>query len=378
VDDVKARLEAIANSQGKRLAKILRNLAEAMSTKIASWTATAGSGPEHPNAKPAQVSHSNLSPLAWLLVAASCAGAAAGLAVVLGYALLDKSAATAPLNERIATLTRRVDSAEHAQAALANRVTSTEGAIAKTAASATSAIAQIREIINPSAAQSGRHAFVADETSSGHSDLQRLEKRIAALEEKAGASGTALAEMEPASPAGESVQAAASGTRHGESSFPPFDPANFSPVLIWLTLSFGLLYLLMSKIALPRVENILHARKQKMTSDIAEANEYRAKSEEAAAAHEKALAEARAKAVALAQETHARLQAETEAKRAALEAELNAKLSASETQISETKAKAMRNVQAIASDAAAAIVEHITGKPADRDSIAQALAAIKA
>ncbi|MGH8614312.1 MAG: hypothetical protein ACREYF_20360, partial [Gammaproteobacteria bacterium] len=43
------------------------------------------------------------------------------------------------------------------------------------------------------------------------------------------------------------------GGGHGESSFPPFDPVNFTPMLIWLSLSFGLLYLLMSKIALPRV-----------------------------------------------------------------------------------------------------------------------------
>src|SRR6202045_5158194 len=84
---------------------------------------------------------------------------------------------------------------------------------------------------------------------------------------------------------------------HGETSFPPFDPANFTPMLIWLALSFGLLYLLMSKIALPRVESILHARAHKITKDIGEANAFRARSEEAAAAHDKTIAEAKAKAL---------------------------------------------------------------------------------
>jgi F-type H+-transporting ATPase subunit b len=168
------------------------------------------------------------------------------------------------------------------------------------------------------------------------------------------------------------------GGGHGETSFPPFDPVNFTPMLIWLSLSFGLLYLLMSKIALPRVESILHTRAHKITKDIGEANVFRARSEEAAAAHDKTIANAKAKALALAQETHARLTAETEANRLALEAELNARLAASETQILEMKAKAMGNVAAIASEAAAAIVQHVTGKPADQEAIARAIATSKA
>ncbi|MGH6829797.1 MAG: F0F1 ATP synthase subunit B' [Methylocella sp.] len=171
---------------------------------------------------------------------------------------------------------------------------------------------------------------------------------------------------------------APAGAGHGETSFPPFDPVNFTPMLIWLSLSFGLLYLLMSKIALPRVESILHTRADKITRDIGEANAFRARSEEAAAAHDKTIAEAKAKALALAQETHAKLNAESEANRVALEAELNARLAASEAQILEMKAKAMGNVEAIAGEAAAAIVQHITGKPADQEAIARAIATSKA
>ena len=168
------------------------------------------------------------------------------------------------------------------------------------------------------------------------------------------------------------------GGGHGETSFPPFDPVNFTPMLIWLSLSFGLLYLLMSKIALPRVGSILHARAYKIAYDIAEANAFRVRSEEAAAAHDKAIAGAKVKALALAQETQARLNEETEANRLAREAELNARLAASETQILAMKAKAMGNVEAIASEAAAAIVQHITGKPADPMAIARAIATSKA
>jgi len=160
--------------------------------------------------------------------------------------------------------------------------------------------------------------------------------------------------------------------------FPPFDSANFVPVLIWLALSFALLYFLMSKIALPRVQDILTTRQAKINEDLKNANKMRAEAHEAATEHDKMLADARAKAQALAQETHARLNAETDAKRHALEADLNAKLVAAEAQIAETKAKAMSNVETIAQEAAAAIIQHLTGKPADAAAVAAAFAITKA
>jgi F-type H+-transporting ATPase subunit b len=162
-----------------------------------------------------------------------------------------------------------------------------------------------------------------------------------------------------------------------EKPFPPFDSANFASLLIWLALCFGGLYLLMSKLALPRIEGILRDRHDKISGDLKSAFARRAEADQAAADYQKTLAEARAGAQALAQQTYARLAAETEAKRKAHEADLAAKLAAAEAQIETTKAKAMANVEEIARDTAAAIVEHITGKPADAKAIASAIAKSK-
>lgn len=159
--------------------------------------------------------------------------------------------------------------------------------------------------------------------------------------------------------------------------FPPFDTANFASTLVWLTISFGLLFYLMSKVALPRVEDILKTRADKIAADLREAHTAREKSEKAAADHDKTIAEAKAKAQALAQKTQATINAENDAKRQALEAELNGKLASAEQQIVETKTKAMANVDAIAADAAAAIVERITGRPADAKTVAAAVSGSK-
>jgi F-type H+-transporting ATPase subunit b len=164
---------------------------------------------------------------------------------------------------------------------------------------------------------------------------------------------------------------------HGAHAFPPFDSAHFASTLIWLAISFGLLYYLMSKIALPRVENILKARADKIASDLKSAHVAREKSEKAAADHDRTIAEAKTKAQALAQQTQAKINAETDAKHHALEAELNAKLASAEKQIVETKTTAMASVESIAKDAAAAIVERLTGRPADPNAVAAALAKAK-
>ena len=64
--------------------------------------------------------------------------------------------------------------------------------------------------------------------------------------------------------------------------------------------------------------------------------------------------------------------AETASKRHELEADLNARLAAAEAQIGEMKTKAMSNVGAIAREAAAQIVQHLTGRPADVNAVARA------
>ena len=364
MNDVKARLEAIAQTQGKRLAGTLHKWGETLSAAIAESMKANTSEP-----KAAKLAGTHLSPLNWLLIAAGFTGAAAALVIVLGFALLDNtSSIIAPLKERVTTLGRRLDEAERAETALTKRVAAAESALKGSASMTESTIAEVQKLREELSAQTARHVLPPGETAAELADLRNLEKRVAALEGKAIAAGTALA-----NPPSKSAESAS-----GEASFPPFDPVNFTPMLIWLSLSFGVLYLLMAKIALPRVASILHSRAEKITNDIGEANAFRARSEEAAAAHDKTIASAKAKALALAQETHARLNAETEANRLALEAELNGRLAASETQIVAMKAAAMGNVEAIASEAAAAIVSHITGKPADPTAIARAIATSKA
>ena len=165
----------------------------------------------------------------------------------------------------------------------------------------------------------------------------------------------------------------ASDLATGPAAFPPFESSTFLSQIVWLAIVFGLLYWLMSKVALPRVGAILENRRSRIEGDLADASRMQEQATAASAAYDAKLADAKSRAQSMAQKTHEELLAADEAKRHALEADLNAKMAAAESQIADTKTRAMGNVQGIARDAAAAIVEHLTGKAADPQAIDAAL-----
>src|ERR1700692_857129 len=101
----------------------------------------------------------------------------------------------------------------------------------------------------------------------------------------------------------------------GHREFPPFDKQSFPSQLLWLTLTFVALYFLMSRIALPRIDSILERRRARIAGDIAEALRLKGESDAAIAAYEKALAEARARAQALVNDSRQRQAAEAGAAR---------------------------------------------------------------
>jgi len=148
--------------------------------------------------------------------------------------------------------------------------------------------------------------------------------------------------------------------------FPPFDSSTYASQLVWLAITFVVLYVLMAKLALPRLGGIIEGRQKRIEGDIAEAAAMKSQSDEAMAAYEKALADARANAQAIANETREKQAAEAEARRKQLEEGLNGKLADAEKTIAATKQAAMSNVRGIATDATKAIVEQLIGKaPAD-------------
>ncbi len=164
------------------------------------------------------------------------------------------------------------------------------------------------------------------------------------------------------------------GGHGGGSSFPPFNKETFSSQLIWLALTFTALYLLMSRVALPRIAEVVEGRRERIKRDLEAAEKLKADTEKALAAYEQAHADARAKAGSIAKETHERLAAETDKERARVDAEMNTRITAAEQRIAANKSKAMASVTDIAADVAGTLVGKLVGAAPTADEVRKALA----
>jgi len=170
----------------------------------------------------------------------------------------------------------------------------------------------------------------------------------------------------------ESLEHVPSGEHGG--GFPPFQKETFASQLLWFALVFVALYLLMSRVALPRVTSILEHRHQRIEGDLAEAQGLKDQSDAAITAYEQALADARSRAQALANETRQRAAEQAEASRKVLDAKLNERIADAEKVIADKRAAAMLNVRDIAAEAAVAIVERLIGIATAGQQIADAVA----
>jgi F-type H+-transporting ATPase subunit b len=143
--------------------------------------------------------------------------------------------------------------------------------------------------------------------------------------------------------------------------FPPLDPSTFAPQLVWLALTFGLLYLLMRRFILPRVGEVIEERDDRSKRDLAQAEKLKTDIATALASYEHGLAEARAEANAIAKAVHDKVAAEIEKERMKGEAEIAAKLAEGEKRIAEATMRALANVGDIADEVAGAIVARLLG-----------------
>lgn len=173
------------------------------------------------------------------------------------------------------------------------------------------------------------------------------------------------------------VALAAAGAANAEkkSGLPQMNVQDFAPQLIWLALTFGLLYFLLSRVSLPRIGEVIEERRDSIQRDLDEASRLKGETEKALAGYEQARSDARSKAGALAREHQERVAAESEKERTKVDAQITAKLAEAEARISTLKSRALAGINDIAADTAGAIVNRLIGQDASADEIRKALAA---
>ena len=169
------------------------------------------------------------------------------------------------------------------------------------------------------------------------------------------------------------------GVAHGSEGasgvFPPFDHTTYASQVLWLAITFGLFYLLMQKVIVPRVGGILENRHGRIAQDLDEAARLKTEADAAVETYEKELAAARAKASSIGSAARDAAKAKADADRAAIEAGLAEKLAAAEKRIAGIKEQAFADVGAIAEETATAIVDQLVGAKVKDTDVKAAIAA---
>ncbi len=154
---------------------------------------------------------------------------------------------------------------------------------------------------------------------------------------------------------------------------PQLDFSTFAPQLVWLVITFTVLYVLMAKLALPKVGNIIAARREKIDGDLEKANTLKAEAETVLAAYERALTEARQAAQATLKATTDKLAAAAAERQKVVSDELAADTAAAERRIGDARNAALANLRGVATDVARAAVGRLVGETIDDSRIGAAI-----
>jgi F-type H+-transporting ATPase subunit b len=178
-------------------------------------------------------------------------------------------------------------------------------------------------------------------------------------------------ETQPEAPAG----AAATQEQEKSGGMPQLEFGDFAPQLIWLAISFVLLLILMSKVAMPRVASAIEQRETRIKGDLDRAERVKVEADTALAAYQKTIADARAKAQSELRQTQAEIAAETAKREAAFGQQLAQRTKAAEDGIAQAKTRALTDLRGVGAEVTGGVLAKVAGlKP----PVAQIQAAVDA
>ena len=159
----------------------------------------------------------------------------------------------------------------------------------------------------------------------------------------------------------------------GGAKMPQLDPSTFGSQLFWLGVTFAVLFLLMWKIALPRVGEVIDAREQKIRTDLERAESLKSEVAEVEAEIDRILADARSDAQESLRKASDKISADIAKKQESLDASIAKQIAEAEERVAADRKAALENVRQVAIDVATATVEKLTGETPDAKSVGAAV-----
>lgn len=162
-------------------------------------------------------------------------------------------------------------------------------------------------------------------------------------------------------------------TEHAQG-MPQLDFSTFPNQIFWLVVSLVVVYLVLQRVALPRIASVLADRSASIQRDLDKAEDYKRSAEQAEEAYNKALADARAEAQEIVNAARVDIQKDLDIAIAKADAEIAARSAESEKAIADIRDTAMKSVKVVANTVAVDIVEAIMPSASDAKAIKDAVA----
>ncbi len=170
------------------------------------------------------------------------------------------------------------------------------------------------------------------------------------------------------------AEAAADAAETKSSGLPQMDVSTFPSQIFWLAVTFGALYWIMATMVLPRLGAAIEERRDRIADDLDRAAESKRMAEEAEAAYNRSLADARAKSQAIAAETRDEVNADIALLQKDAEQAIIARTHAAEAKINAMKGAAAAKVREAAAETTRAVVEALIQETPAEGAVDAALA----
>src|SRR6266851_222691 len=157
---------------------------------------------------------------------------------------------------------------------------------------------------------------------------------------------------------------------------PQLDLSTFPSQIFWLAVFFVVLYVLMKRLALPKIEKIIEERRARVEGDLDKAGQMKSEAEAVIAAYEKALADARHQAQLTMKETSDKLGAIAAERQRQAGAVIAERTTAAEKRIAAAKSAALADLRAVAVDVARSAAAKLVGSAVDEARAGAAVDAV--
>ena len=150
---------------------------------------------------------------------------------------------------------------------------------------------------------------------------------------------------------------------------PQLNPEFWISQIVWLILTFGALYIVLSKVILPKISDNLESRRSQILENIEIAEKQREESEEKVKEFEKIILNSKLEAKNLFNEARQKVLEDVDKKRSELEKSIEAEIVSAEKEIQSLNSNSLENIRKIATDTSSDLISQLIGQEVDKKTI---------